>query len=251
VIDRHLLAAISLGGTLLDLIGSLYLAYDLLGGKKGPLRVITRIATYSVIFGLGYALPLGLRYGLVAGPGFGVALGLEFWLASGRPKSSHPSIPRTTIPFAVLRGSVLGAAAGWTFDVRFGVWFGVFAAIALIAAYGLRFSPSEEYAPNVRPQLTRRKVVATCVRGLMIGLAGALAGALAHERGIGLLFGLEIGLVVAVVGGIVATVSPFIEWWADNLPERRLGFFGAMLVLAGFGLQSLQYWAVLLNAPVG
>jgi len=37
---------------------------------------------------------------------------------------------------------------------------------------------------------------------------------------------------------------------ADNLPERRLGFFGAMLVLAGFGLQSLQYWAVLLNAPV-
>ena len=203
-----------------------------------------------MIFGLGYALPLGLRYGLVAGPGFGVALGLEFWLASGRPKSSHPSIPRTTIPFAVLRGSVLGVAAGWTFDPRFGVWFGVFAAIALIAAYMLRFSPSEEYAPNVRPQLTRRKVVATCVRGLMIGLAGALAGALAHKRGIGLLFGLEIGLVVAVVGGIVATVSPFIEWWADNLPERRLGFFGAMLVLAGFGLQSLQYWAVLLNAPM-
>ena len=143
MIDRHLLAAISLRGTLLDLIGGLYLAYDLLGGKKGPLRVITRIATYSVIFGLGYALPLGLRYGLVAGPGFGVALGLEFWLASGRPKSSHPSIPRTTIPFAVLRGSVLGVAAGWTFDPRFGVWFGVLAAIALIAAYGLRFSPSE------------------------------------------------------------------------------------------------------------
>ena len=69
MIDRHLLAAISLGGTLLDLIGGLYLAYDLLGGKKGPLRVITRIATDSVIFGLGYALPLGPRYGLVAGPG--------------------------------------------------------------------------------------------------------------------------------------------------------------------------------------
>ena len=39
----------------------------------------------------------------------------------------------------------------------FGVWFGVFAAIALIAAYSLRFSPSEEYAPNIKPQLTRRK----------------------------------------------------------------------------------------------
>jgi hypothetical protein len=133
---------------------------------------------------------------------------------------------------------------------RFGVWFGVFAATALIAAYVLRFSPSEEYGPNLRPRLTRRKVIATCVRGLMIGLAGALAGALAREGGTGIIFGLEIGLVVAVVGGIVATVSPFIERWADDLAERRLGFFGAMLVLVGFGLQSLQYCAVLLNAPV-
>jgi len=64
------------------------------------------------------------------------------------------------------------------------------------------------------------------------------------------LVGLEIGLIVAVVGGIVGAVSPFVEWWADNLPERRLGAFGALLVLSGFGLQSLQYWVVLLNIPV-
>ena len=48
----------------------------------------------------------------------------------------------------------------------------------------------------------------------------------------------------------MGTVSPFVEWWADNLPERRLGAFGAFLVLLGFGLQSLQYWEVLLNIPV-
>jgi hypothetical protein len=88
------------------------------------------------------------------------------------------------------------------------------------------------------------------VRGLLIGVAGGLAGAVTHERMIGPVFGLEIGLIVAAVGGIVGTVSPFVEWWADNLPERRLGVFGALLVLLGFGLQCLQYWMVLLNIPV-
>jgi len=43
------------------------------------------------------------------------------------------------------------------------------------------------------------------------------------------------------------TVNPYIEYYADNLPERRLGVFGVMLVLCGFGLQSLQYWLVLLD----
>jgi hypothetical protein len=211
VIDRQLLAAIALAGTLLDLMGGLYLAYDLLDGRKGPLRIITRIATYSAIFGLGYGLPLGLRHRLVAGPGFGLALGLEFWLASARSRDSTLSVARTTAPFALLRGMVQGGAAEWTFDSRFGVWFGLFAAIALIGAYILGYSPSEEYAPHLRPRLTRRKVVATCARGLMIGAAGALAGVLTRERGTGLIFGLEIGLVVAIVGGVVATVSPFIE----------------------------------------
>lgn len=128
--------------------------------------------------------------------------------------------------------------------------FGLFAAIGLFMAYAFRFSPSEEYQAAARPRFSRDKLLATCVRGLIIGVAGVLAGALTQDRMIGPVFGLEIGLIVAVVGGIVGTVSPFVEWWADNLPERRLGAFGALLVLSGFGLQSLQYWVVLLNIPV-
>jgi hypothetical protein len=221
----------------------------LLGGRKGPLRVITRIATDSLVFGLGYGLPLGVRFGLVAGSGFGRALGLEFWRASVSPEGRR-AVPFATIPFALFRGLVQGVAAGWTFGIRFGATFGFFAACALIAAYAFRFSPSEEYQPDSRPRFSRQKLLATCVRGLLIGVAGVLAGAVTQERMIGPVFGLEIGLVVAVVGGIVGTVSPFVEWWADNLPERRLGAFGALLVLLGFGLQSLQYWAVLLNIPV-
>ena len=37
-------AEISLLGMGLDLLGGCYLAYDLLGGRRGPLRVIARAA---------------------------------------------------------------------------------------------------------------------------------------------------------------------------------------------------------------
>ena len=44
----------------LDVLGSLYLAYDLLGGQHGPLRLLTRAVTYSIVFGIGYGIGLGL-----------------------------------------------------------------------------------------------------------------------------------------------------------------------------------------------
>ena len=46
--DHHTLAAISITGTCLDVLGTLYLAYDLLGGQHGPLRLLTRAVTYSL-----------------------------------------------------------------------------------------------------------------------------------------------------------------------------------------------------------
>ena len=54
------------------------------------------------------------------------------------------------------------------------------------------------------------------------------------------------GAVTAV--GIIAI--PYIEYYADNLPERRLGVFGIVLVFCGFALQSFQYWLALLDTPV-
>lgn len=251
MIDHHVLAGISLCGVLLDLMGGLYLAYDLLGGKRGPLRTLTRATTYALLFGLGYGAPLGLTYGLIAGPGLGLALGLEYWFAGAASKAGmRGALRRTAFAFALFRGLVQGVAAGLTFDARFGVAFGLFSGIGLVSAYAIGFSPSEEYEPGAKPRFGRRKLVGTCARGLAIGLAGILAGALMHTGPRGAVFGLEIGLVVAAVGAIVATVSPYIEWWADNLPGQRLGLFGAMLVLLGFALQSLQYWAVLFDVQV-
>jgi hypothetical protein len=45
-------------------------------------------------------------------------------------------------------------------------------------------------------------------------------------------------------------VVPLIEHFADNLPERRLGAFGIVLILCGFALQSFQYWVVVLDVRV-
>jgi hypothetical protein len=55
-LDKHTLALISIIGSSLDVLGALYLAYDLLGGEHGPLRTLTRIVTYGALFGTGYGL---------------------------------------------------------------------------------------------------------------------------------------------------------------------------------------------------
>lgn len=62
-VDRHTIALISIIGSSLDVLGALYLAYDLLGGEHGPLRTLTRGVTYGALFGLGYGLALGPVFG--------------------------------------------------------------------------------------------------------------------------------------------------------------------------------------------
>ena len=75
--DHHTVAAISITGTCLDVLGSLYLAYDLLGGQHGPLRLLTRAVTYSLVFGIGYGLGLGFFFGLASGIATGITLSIE------------------------------------------------------------------------------------------------------------------------------------------------------------------------------
>ena len=60
-------------------------------------------------------------------------------------------------------------------------------------------------------------------------------------------FAIRVGLVTGIVTAIGATVNPYIEYYADNLPERRLGAFGIGLIFCGFALQSLQYWLALFD----
>src|SRR5260370_22993565 len=82
--DFHPVAAVSIPGTCLDVLGSLYLAYDLLGGQHGPLRLLTRAVTYSLVFGVGYGLGLGVFFGLTAGITAGITLSIVFNRGSPR-----------------------------------------------------------------------------------------------------------------------------------------------------------------------
>jgi len=250
VIDHHVLAEISIAGIICDVMGGLYLAYDLLGGRHGPLRFITRIVTYTLFFCLGYSIPLGLLFGLIAGGGLGLALGLEFGYLN--PLQAPPAFrgKRRSLFFGFLRGMCFGTAALFAFGWVFGLVFGLLTSIGLTSVYLLGFSPSSEFLVVEKPRLRPRAIVASIMRGISTGTAGAIAG-LVSERGVAsLLFGLEVGLVVGLVSAIVSIFSPFIEWWADNLPVRRLGTFGTFLLLFGLVLQSLQYWVTLFDIPV-
>ena len=80
--NHHTLAIISIVGSCLDLLGALYLAYDLLGGEHGPLRAVSRGVTYGTIFALGYGIPLGPVFGIACGLTHGITLAWEFSAAS-------------------------------------------------------------------------------------------------------------------------------------------------------------------------
>jgi len=71
-------------------------------------------------------------------------------------------------------------------------------------------------------------------------LAAVLSGAI-HRESQALSYGVEVGLVTGISSGILVAVAPSVEAWVDNLPDRRFGGYGAILVVIGSVLNSLQY----------
>ncbi len=120
--DHHTVAAVSITGTCLDVLGSLYLAYDLLGGQHGPLRLLTRAVTYSLVFGIGYALGLGLFFGLPAGLATGMTLALEFNRAARG--LNHYSLPWEAM-YSAIRGLGYGAGLYRLLGFRYAIAFGI------------------------------------------------------------------------------------------------------------------------------
>src|ERR1700727_2178925 len=104
--DHHTVAAVSIAGSCLDVLGSLYLAYDLLGGQRGPLRLLTRAVTYSIVFGVGYGVALGLMFGVISGPATGVTIAIE--LTRAARKEDHLSLFWESV-FSTIRGAAFGA----------------------------------------------------------------------------------------------------------------------------------------------
>lgn len=246
-IDHHTVAAISIGGSFLDVLGSLYLAYDLLGGKQGPLRLLTRTVTYSIVFGIGYCLGLGLFFGIVAGLATGLTLSIEFNRAARGLK--HYSLAWECV-FSAIRAIAFGAGVYRALGLEFAVAFALLITAGTTFAYSRDMRPATDYVAARRPRLTRRQFWGTVLRTLGYTAAALISSLLVHRFGSVWPFAIRVGLVTGLVTGIGITVNPYIEYFADNLPERRLGAFGIGLILCGFTLQSIQYWLALLDVHV-
>jgi len=244
MIDRHTLALISIVGCSLDVLGALYLAYDLLGGEHGPLRTLTRGVTYGALFGTGFGLALGPVAGIVTGVAHGITLAWEFSRASRHgPK---PGFWYDTAMSAI-RGAGFALGTAYVYGARFGAAFGALSLLGQIVAYRIGLRPTMDYKPATRPRITRTQLLASVNRTVGYAIAGYISALIAQQRANALSTGVKAGLMMGVVTAIVITCTPFIEWTADHMPERRMGVLGIGLILIGFTLQSVQYWVALLD----
>src|SRR5579862_2022907 len=136
--DKHTVALISIIGSSLDVLGALYLAYDLLGGEHGPLRTLTRGVTYGALFGTGYGLALGPVFGLASGVAHGLTLAWEFARAS-----RHGPKPGFWYDMAMssIRGVGFVVGASYLYGAAFGATFGVLSTVGQVVAYQFGIRP--------------------------------------------------------------------------------------------------------------
>lgn len=246
-VDKHTLALINIIGSSLDVLGALYLAYDLLGGEHGPLRTLTRFVTYGALFGAGFGIAAGPVFGVVAGAAHGFTLAWEYSRASlGRLRSGFWG----DAAMSAIRGFGFGLGASYTFGPRFGIAFALLSTLGQIVAYQVGIRPTVNYKPANRPRITRFVLLFAANRTVGYAISGYLSSLFAGQRDHAIAVGLRTGLTIGIVTALVGACTPFIEWEADHLPARRMGVFGVALILAGFALQSVQYWAVLMDLPV-
>src|SRR5579863_4368352 len=246
-IDRHTLALISIVGNCLDVLGALYLAYDLLGGEHGPLRTLTRAVTYGALFGTGFGLALGPFFGLASGAAHGITLAWEYSRAS-----RHEPQPGLWLDAAMsaIRGCGFAVGASYSFGAAFGITFGVLSTIGQVVAYRFGIRPTVDYKPATRARLTRFQVLSALNRAVGYMIAGYISSLVAHNAAHAIAVGLKAGLAIGLVTVIIGSCTPFVEWAADHVPERRMGVLGVGLILIGFTLQSVQYWLTLLDVNV-
>jgi hypothetical protein len=245
--NHHTLAIVSIMGSCLDLLGALYLAYDLLGGEHGPLRAVSRGVTYGAIFAIGYGIPLGPVFGIACGLTHGITLAWEFSAASRG--SRYPGFWHDAAASAI-RGCGHGIGGAWYFGPVFGLVFGGVSTVAQIAAYSMGIRPSMSYAPGRHLRISRIQILTVLNRTVGYGVLAWACVRLVHQPEKALGFGIAVGLVVGVATFLSTALGPMIEWGADHMPQRRMGVFGVVLMFLGFSLQSVQYWIGLLDVPL-
>ncbi len=205
--DHHNVAIISISGTCLDVIGSLYLAYDLLGGQHGPLRLLTRAVTYSVLFGIGYGLGLGLFFGLASGIATGITLSIEFSRASRG--LDHYSLFWEGL-FSAIRAFAFGAGLYRILGFGFAITFAILITFGQIFAYSRGMRPAADYAASRRSRLTPRQFWGTVVRTFGYMVTALICSAFIHHVDHAWSFAIRVGLVIGIVTGVFCLAVPAI-----------------------------------------
>jgi hypothetical protein len=208
------------------------------------LRLLTRAVTYSVVFGNGYGLGLGLFFGLASGIAAGVTLSIEFSRAARG--LDHYSL-RWEGLFSAIRAFAFGAGLYRILGFRFAIAFAILVTVGQVFAYSRGMRPAMDYAASRRPRLTRRQLWGVVIRTVGFTVTALICSAFIHHVDHAWSFAIRVGLVTGIVTGVGSALYPYIEYYADNLPERRLGVFGIGLMLCGFALQSFQYWLALFD----
>jgi hypothetical protein len=185
-----------------------------------------------------------LFFGFAAGIATGITLAIE--LTRAARGLEHYSLPWETV-FSAIRGLAFGAGLSKILGFRFAIAFAVLLTIGQVFAYSRGMRPAIDYVASRRSRLTRRQFRGTIVRTVGYIATALVCSAFVHHVEHVWSFALRVGLVTGLVTGVGATVNPYIEYYADNLPERRLGVFGIGLILCGFALQSVQYWLALFD----
>jgi hypothetical protein len=247
-IDHHTIAELALSGMGLDMLGGLYLAYDLLGQRQGLLRFLQRVALYSLIFGAVYGAFFGTAMALWAGITLGAALSYE--LADNQWACSPQRRKIQLLGLAIFRSVGIGVGFGLVFHISLGVWYVPLSAIALSLAYSIGYAPIDEQEQAGRPHLSLKKIRGSIIRATFLCIAASLAAYLSADGHDYLGLILRVAAAVGIVGVLAGTLSPLIEGMTDSMPARTLGYIGVALILAGILCQSVQYWVVLLDVPV-
>jgi len=245
--DHHILAIVSITGIGLDVLAGHYLAYEMLGGQHGPLRLLTRVVTYSVVFGTGYGIGLGILFGMASGAATGITVALELQRTSRG--QDHYSLAWEAM-FSAIRAAAFGAALCPLVGLPFAVAFAVLVTAGQVLAYSRGMRPSLDYEAARRARITRRQLWGAVGRTVGYTAAAMTCSLLVSQVDHPWRFALRLGLVTGLVTAAGVTVNPYIEYYADHLPERRLGVFGICLLLCGFFLQSIQYLVAIFDIPL-
>lgn len=242
--DNQLQAEFSLIGQLLDAFGGLLLAYDLLGGERGPLRFLLRVVFYSILSGAILAITLGLKFAIVAGLSFGLSLSFELARkAAGMLDHNF----KHEMFLAAIRSIGVAAALAYSSSVKLGIVFGALSFVLVAVLQWFKLLPSFDYETEKKPVLKMKHFVFATMRSVLIALIGWISAMLCGEPDINL-FGLKFGLAFGATMAFVSIFVPMIEWWVDRVPDRMLGTWGVFIFVIGFIFQAVPSLVVVLKS---